>query len=351
MNFRAATQWSGPAVFHGVARQIGDASVSSLTTIEADVFDMDGNGATTWTVQDTATIHASRINSTISNSFDGTINVNGGFLSRLTVALNDPQDVWRMAGTMNLTGLPAITFAQHRLAGSAVELTGELNITHHVLISSPLMFESNSQTSFTTDTSQLRLDGPSVIDSAATFVGSGSLLNLSSEGMIIETGATLDSVGLSNGGLLEIGAASPGIAAVDHFENSADGVWQVDLGGYIAGTEHHLLLVTDGISSLAGNIEVELIDAGTGLFLPTIGDQFTIMTSLSEINGMFDTDPVSAAGGQLFHWTVNYNPQTVVLELANITVPEPRQATLLWLSLLAVIGRRRGVAPLATLGL
>ena len=64
---------------------------------------------------------------------------------------------------------------------------------------------------------------------------------------------------------------------MDRFENAEGGTWLVDIGGYIAGDEHDLLIVSGGAAQLDGFLNVDLIDAGAGLFLPQIGDEFTVL--------------------------------------------------------------------------
>jgi hypothetical protein len=100
-------------------------------------------------------------------------------------------------------------------------------------------------------------------------------------------------------------------------------------------------LLAGGGAQLGGLLEVDLIDAGGGLFLPMIGDTFTILTSPGGVSGTFLNDPVSSAAGQLFHWSVIYNPNDVVLQLVEITVPEPTTLALLSFAGLAFTYRRR----------
>jgi hypothetical protein len=132
---------------------------------------------------------------------------------------------------------------------------------------------------------------------------------------------------------------------VDRFENGDTGVWQVELGGYLAGTEFDLLLVGGASALLDGIIEVALIDTGGGLFLPEIGDEFRILKAVGGVSGEFLNSPVSMAAGKTFHWSVEYNPGDVTLILTDIVVPEP--ATGVLLSLCAIpwaAGRRRRAA-------
>jgi hypothetical protein len=85
-------------------------------------------------------------------------------------------------------------------------------------------------------------------------------------------------------------------------------------------------------------LEVDLIDAGAGFFLPEVGDQFTVLTSLGNIIGKFDKEPISMENGMNYQWSVLYNPHDVILELASISVPEPTTAVLALMSLV-IIGR------------
>ena len=134
------------------------------------------------------------------------------------------------------------------------------------------------------------------------------------------------------------------MAAVDEFENTAYSTWLLEIGGYLAGNEHDLLLVTGGNATLDGQIEVDFIDAGAGLFLPEIGDEFTVLTSLAPVLGVFANDPVSFANGQTFHWDVVHNPNDVTLVLEQITgvVPEPTTLLLAVAGVLCITLRRSG---------
>ena len=269
---------------------------------------------------------AESIDSTISNTFDGTINVSGaGFIRSLRINLTGAFDQWTMNGEMNLaSGL----FPATRLAGSPMRLTGELNVFGAgVRILADTDFDSQSTTTMVA--TELLMGGETTVAAGATFVGDGTFANLADGSLTLEDGASLDQVGLRNAGLLEVGD-SPGLAAVDRFENTADGTWLVEVGGHVAGSEFDQLLVTAGAADLDGLIEVNLIDAGSGLFLPEIGDEFTVLTSLGGVNGTFQNEPVSFAAGQSFHWEVLYHPNDVTLRLVEIgIVPEPTTLALL----------------------
>lgn len=341
--FAGETEYEGIVNVNGIARQVGDADVTNFSTINAGVIDMDGNGSTEWSVGSSFTVNAASIDSTISNSFDGTVNVGSGFLGTMTINLDGTLfDEWTMAGEMNLSTTNIIPFSINRLAGSPMRLTGELNIEHRVGISAPTKFDSQSITNLPDADTILSLHGMSTIRAGATFNGIGTINNTSDEGLRLKDGVDLDEVGLVNAGLLQIGN-SPGSASVDRFENTDEGTWNVEIGGHIAALEHDLLIVTDGETLLDGLIDVDLIDAGGGLFLPEIGDEFTVLTSVVEIMGEFVNDPVTFAAGHTYHWDVLHHPHDVTLRLVDITVgvPEPTAISLAAIGVVAFATRRR----------
>lgn len=338
MRFNGPTTWSGDISIHGVALQFGDATVSGATELYADVLDMDGGGNTIWDINHNALISAVSIDSSVSNTFDGTMNVEGGFVGKLTISLVGAFEEWTMAGEMNLAGQSLAAFPIERMAGSPLRVTGDLNIEYRVRIAADTTFAASSAITFENDSDQLQMSGETLVAAGAAFAGGGTLANGPSGEMTLADGASLGGTSLTNRGLLEIGD-SPGTATVEEFVNQSDGTWLVEIGGHLPGTEHDRLLAGSG-AQLGGSIEVDLIDAGGGLFLPSIGDTFTILTSPGGVSGNFLDDPISSAAGQQFHWSVIYNPNDVVLQLVEITVPEPATLSLASFVGLAIAFRR-----------
>ena len=342
INFNGPTLWNGTVNIDGIARQTGDASVTGTTTINAGALDMDGlSGSTSWTIAGRAVVNASRINS-LGNEFFGEINIGGGFLHRLTMNLDNP---WLMAGNLNLTG--DNNFFVSRYAGSRMWVYKNLNlVSGRAQIDSDITLTGASTINLTETSSQLRLMGDTYIQSGVEMMGDGQLRNGMTGQMIIENGTNFSHVGLFNEGILQIGNPDfgfVGVATVDRFENAESGIWQVEIGGLMAGSEHDLLLVSGGPTWLGGMLDVDLIDLGSELFLPTIGDEFTILYSFGNVSGSFLSDPVSQYGDQLFHWSVDYHPHDVTLRLASITsaVPEPSVFGVALMAGLLVGGRRR----------
>lgn len=346
VEFDGPTEWNGVATFNGYARQNGDATVIGPSTINAGRFVMAESIQTTWNINNALVINAESIGTTVGNGVYGALNITGGFLSRLTVNLSDPADYWVVNGPMNLAGDPNIYIT--RVAGSRFHATGLGPITvsaGRVQITADAWFLGTTVT-IGPEAAVLRMTGRTDVSGLSAFQGQGTLSNGTTGHMVLANAVNLSQVGLANDGRLDIGAVDTGTASVDRFSSTPTAVWAIDIGGYLAGTQHDLLIVSGGAASLAGQLEVRLIDAGAGQFLPQVGDEFTVLTSLGVVSGAFSNAPVSQVGGTTFHWGVIYNPHSVVLRLENI-VPAPGAATLAALGLLSAARRRRrgGASP------
>ncbi len=345
VTFRGPTDWDGDVTINGVARQFDDATVSGPTVINAKRFDLDGSPGASfqadWQVNSSLVVNAENIQSTNEmNTFGSEMTIGGGATGQFTLNLADPEDFWTMEGTLNLNN--TLPFGATRLAGSKIWLEGEVNVSGtDIRINADTRFASGTTTNFATPSSSLGMRKTSQIDAGAMFTGEGTLTNRTTGEMNLADGATLDETGLVNQGLLSVGD-SPGIASVDSFENTASGTWITEIGGYLSGDEHDLLQVTGMDAVLDGLLGVELIDTGSGLFLPEIGDEFTILTAVGNVSGTFDAEPVSIAGGKEFQWEVLYHPHDVTLRLVAIEniVPEPSTALLASLWALACAIRR-----------
>ncbi|MCA9250983.1 MAG: PEP-CTERM sorting domain-containing protein [Phycisphaerae bacterium] len=336
INFNGETTWAGNVVIDGVAHQFGDAAVNGLTNIHAGVFDMDGGGNTHWEINHIFQVHASSIESTLSNTFDGTFDLTNNPFSRLQIELDDPGAEWTMAGEMFVGG----SNAQYpiRVAGSRIRVTGDLTFEgQRSRFTADAIFDNSSVITFALPETDVRMTGTTRIADGATFLGAGTLRNGETGHMYFEDGASLGNVRLFNEGAMEI-AFGPGTASVGRFVSDDTASWSVDIGGYVAGSEFDVLIVSNGDAELAGILEVDLIDLGGGVFAPQIGDEFTVLTSLGIVTGTFANDPVTMIDGLTYEWSVLYGTHDVTLVLQNIT-PEP--ATLVLLAMGAVVVCRR----------
>ena len=138
IELRGATTWDGGNIFgEGGIRQIGDATVVGLTEIATQYYDWDGNDAapsrTTIDPGVTLRINAPSIENGGPESFDGTVDVNGGWLEVNGVAS------WTLGGgaRMNMDGSGTAAI----LAGAPVNVLGQVDVVG-------IMNEFQSQTTF-----------------------------------------------------------------------------------------------------------------------------------------------------------------------------------------------------------
>ena len=338
IHLNGLTAWDGSISVQGNIRQNGNAIVSGATTIDAGILDMDGNGNSNWTISAPLTINVNGLDSTISNSFDGTMSIAGGLSPQLTINLNQPTDHWTMAGDLNLAN--ALNVGVNRIQGSRMRLTGNMSVDGMVGIGSDLTVGNSATISFADANTQLFTSGVTLIESNAEFLGEGQWINSTSGDLTLSDGVSMDNVYLQNYGALRIGSEA-GIVDVIGFENLASGTLHIDIGGYAVGDDFDLLMVSGGQAILDGWLDVRLLDIGDGVFTPQLGDEFTILTSLDGVFGTFGNDPVSFADGRWYQWQVLYNSHDVTLRLDSIAgVPEPASGMILLASGLCLVGRR-----------
>lgn len=309
VDFAGATTWDGTITVSGVARQLGDAIVSGATVINADVFDLDGNGAN-WTLNNGLTINAAAIDTAADPmQFNTAINVSSALMARLTINLSEPV-YWNMAGQLTLAG-PPLGFTT-RVAGSTMYMSGDLNVSSgQVQISADTILAGTTTIPAGTT---LRLAGYTQIYGWAEFAGAGNLRNDSTGQLSLYDGASLQDAGLINHGFLGL-SLFPATASVARFENAAAGTWSVNIVGDAPGSGHDLLIVSDGSATLAGHLDVMHYDLGRPAFRPQVGDEYTILTALNGVSGAFAANPRSYSHGQKFDWTVLYGSNDVTLRV------------------------------------
>lgn len=338
VRFGGPTTWQGNATFGGHASQSGVATVAAATVIDGQSFELDRDGTAVWNIEAPLVLNTVKL-----ATFHGVINVGGNVLNKLTLNLaGGPQSAWWMDGQLNLSG--SKLFFVNRLAGSYVLNKGETNISDsNVEISAGMLFMPEAVVNFATADSDLRMRGETSIREGATFHGEGTLQNGIGGEMYLHHGANLGDVGLINAG--DVGFRRynypnlAGLVAVDRFTNDDEGTVHFRLGGDILGEEFDHLSVTGGAATLDGLIDVQLIDDGSGQFLPQIGDEFMVLTAVGGVSGQFLNAPVSHAAGKHLHWTVLYHPYDVTLRLDSVTVPEPASLAAALVATAGVLGR------------
>ncbi len=281
VDFYGQTSWRGGATFNGIARQNGNASVTSPTVIEADAFDMDGGfGWAEWQVSSPLTINADRID-TLDSSFGGTLNISG-LIGTVTVNLNDPSESWHMEGTLNLAG----SFGSSKINGSRVIMNGTVTANGQVGVNADTVFDATNSLSLASVSTELVMRGVTQVRSGATFSGSGSLINHANGTMQLNAASNVN-VDVANNGRLEVGFDG-NAATVKSLEHAASGTMEFKIAG-TAGGAYSRLVSTSDVAIQGGTLELsplamhyqDPVVAGTV-------DEFMLIAS-NFLSGEFDT--------------------------------------------------------------
>lgn len=114
------------------------------------------------------------------------------------------------------------------------------------------------------------------------------------------------------------GVVAPGVDGVGtltiegRYSNGNEGVLEIELGGLVPNGEHDQLVV-EGPVSLEGTLDVSLVDLGEGVFAPSLGDTFTILT-YEDFGGQFEQLLLPEG----YQWQPHYNSTALVLEVTGL---------------------------------
>ncbi|MBL9148293.1 MAG: hypothetical protein JNM94_06315 [Phycisphaerae bacterium] len=324
VRFDGATVYDGTLTIDGIGQQNGDATVVGPTVINATRFDLDGlDGLTSWSIANGLEVNADSIDEG-SPFFNGSIEIAGGFLGKLTVNMADPGTFWVMGGSMSLGGVAAIMTV--RLDGNPILFSGPLDVTNRVRADCFLRFEHSSTVTFAGPSSRLRSTEYADIWDGATFSG-GQFENAPAATLKLMQGASLGSTALLNEGDLRLGAGSgPGLGFASQVTMTPTSRFFVDIGGAAPGFQHDQLQASGSVA-LAGTLEIDLADLGDGIFEPALDATYTILTApLGGRSGLFANQPVSFVPGKAYVWSVGYGStrfnDTVTVKVADI-IPCP----------------------------
>lgn len=309
VDFNGSTIWNGggQVQINGVARQMGSAFVNGPLVINADVFDMDGDGDTQWTIWNDLTINADATQpGAADDTFTGTLNI-AAAAGRLTVNIEPPNADFHMSGEMNLIGHPAVFHT--RYAGDNLQLHGDLNVSGKVAVGT-WVWAYEGALSIADADATLRLDDGCIIGLDCAISGDGEIrVGSGATHKALFPQADFGGVGLLNDGLMGV----PGGAVVNRFQQTNNGRWEVFLRGYAPG-DNDQLRVAAGDAQLAGALEIDFF-----MFAPAVGDEFTILSATGDVTGAFDENPTNCEDGRVYHWTLLYEPHSVRLRLDAIT--------------------------------
>lgn len=208
------------------------------------------------------------------------------------------------------------TFTSTFTFGSNAEMTiangGLLDVTSNIDLYHGILTLDGG----TINTTNLQLHGEQLIDPGSqsetgdtrvTLIGTGQINgNVNNGGGFVSPGQSV--------GLLNISG---------DYSQAVDGTLSIELGGTDNSDTLNLQydqLVIEGFATLEGTLEVSLFDPGTGLFAPSMGDSFDILTATGAVTGTFDNQNLPALSGGL-SWGVLYGTNTVTLAVLSATLP------------------------------
>jgi T5SS/PEP-CTERM-associated repeat protein len=164
----------------------------------------------------------------------------------------------------------------------------------------------------------IELDSGGVISTSTLELGGGRLQG---------NGTVQVSDSLTNSGVVAPGL-SPGEITVSggNYVQDASGRLLIEIGGRFS-SHYDQLSIVSGSATLAGALEVSLINLGSGVFSPGTGDTLEILSAAAGLGGTtFTNELLPALAGGLF-LDVRYDPTAVVLEVLGVLGDYNRDGT------------------------
>ncbi len=145
----------------------------------------------------------------------------------------------------------------------------------------------------------------------------------------------------NNGGIVAPGA-SPAISTFGSYEQDGSATLEMEIGGRVPGSSGYDQLIITGDATLAGTLEIILIDLGGGQYEPQEGDTFALFDFQGNVNGWFDTVNLPTLTEGLA-WDTSNLELSGELGVELGVVPEPRTyALILGIVMLLASQTRRG---------
>lgn len=268
----------------------------------------------------------------------GTLFVSGGQLAASGVLAGSIPSSQANAGSTGIVsvigGNLTVTNASHTATiemrnGTLTINSGRVNTDGLVLTNSSSSIQFNGGT--------LSTKGTTVNNGSQFTVGNGAsaaTLNMQggahsfSNGLTISSNAVLKGTGTIYANLTLAGTLAPGnsAGAITNFGNvtlQPSAELQFELGGRIPGTEYDFILVTNGVATLDGLLQISFVNGFETNVLNS--DTFTLLTA-DTLSGLFTNAPISGeslttAGGE-GSFLVSYNANNLVLSDYQ-AIPEP----------------------------
>ena len=265
---------------------------------------------------------------------EGTLNVtNGGHVTANQLALAGrkvSKGVVNVSGAGSVISANQVSFGRHYSTATftygsnaemnitndgLLEVTGNIDIRH-----GRLNLEQG-----TVNATNLILRGQNLSSPGSQFETGDTEVLLLGSGQInanVENkGGTIHPGGILNTGVLRI--TGDYTQDTNTGVNEHNAIFAIELGGTDNSNPMDMQfdqLAIDGNATLGGTLEVSVLETGTGLFTPTHGDVFEILTTTNGITGEFSTEFLPALTGNLL-WNINYEVNSVLLEVTSTQTP------------------------------
>jgi T5SS/PEP-CTERM-associated repeat protein len=239
---------------------------------------------------------------------DGTLSVRGLSMSAGNAL------AWQ-SGTLNVTGSFGLSIFDAGPFGASLALDAD----QHLEVTNTLLFDNGAElfTSGGLTAGQLINNGDLILSSTAVDGPVTNNANITAIGDVTFNDQVSGPGGFFGPGTITFaGGMSPGASPAEvAFEGSvvlgSGNTLSMELGGVTPGSEHDVLSVA-GSAALDGTLDVSLL----GVFLPTLGETFEIITASGGVNGTFVTPaaelPALSSG---LAWAINYGANNVVLSV------------------------------------
>ncbi len=227
------------------------------------------------------------------------------------VAVNDATSVLRVRGDylQDAGGLSINNGGTLNVEGSFRYTIGGpsfINFGNGFLrVGDTLTIEDNHYWNLTASGGRIRV-GDGLSAPAAGFVV------LSTNGTLAGGGTIIGSLA-NNGGTVAPGISVGRLDVTGNYTQTADSILQIEIGGPLADSQYDQLFIS-GTASLLGTLNVGLVDLGSGVFAPSLGQTFDILKAGSGRTGTFNSVSLPHLPGNL-DWQVTYLANFVRLEV------------------------------------
>jgi glucose/arabinose dehydrogenase len=127
---------------------------------------------------------------------------------------------------------------------------------------------------------------------------------------------SFEHLSVRDGGKVAPGASAGVLIVEDSFNMESGAMLAIEIGGSDNANPNSRefdQLIVGGIATLAGTLEVSLIDLGGGIFAPSIGDSFEILNATGGIEGQFDAFDLPTLGD--LRWRVVRDATSFALDI------------------------------------